>query len=293
MDLTVYYNGELLNSSEVPLSIYDNGFLYGDGVKIDLKVYDRRIFLFKPTLEKFYYSLDKLKIPFSTTEKTIEKTIKTLLDLNCLNDAVVSIIVTRGEGLHNFNSNIKLFPNILITVNPPPQISDIYSYQGISLITSELRLFPKVSFDHQIFSISAQHNILGIYEAKNKGVFDSIFINLEGQICQTSRANIFFVKNGQILTPDLECGVKNFPMRQLIMKIAQNLNLQLFEAFLPLSRINEMDECFIASIEAEILPAIKIDGNNIGEGRPGKITSLINKSFRAITKKDFFEDDIS
>jgi branched-chain amino acid aminotransferase len=289
MDLTVYYNGELLRNSEVRLPVHDHGLLYGDGVRIPIRIYGKRPFMLSRHLENLFYSLDRLGIEIDLTEKTLEKTIRVLLDLNSLSDALVSVIVTRGEGDFSFTPNLKRFPHVLVMADPPPEVSEALQFQGARLFLGEFRAYPKSFFDRQIHTLSRQHEILTLYAARKNKAFEGLWANMEGYLCEGSRSNLFLVKNGSLYTPDLECGLRNRVARHVAMKIAAYLEIPVFEGFLTLKDLHEAAECFITSTEIEILPAVSVNGRDIGDGRPGRVTTRIRETFKKIVRGDRIE----
>ena len=178
MEYTVYYNGELMRSSEVPLSIFDHGFLFGDGVRVSMRVYNRRPLMLREHLADFFYSLEKLDIKFNLSEKVIEKTIRVLLDLNSLKNALITFIATRGDAHFNFSPNLKTYPRVIIMATPPPAIDNDIRYKGIQMAISDYRTVTKSIFDKQIFTLSSQHEILNLYEARKKNCFEGLLVNI-------------------------------------------------------------------------------------------------------------------
>lgn len=168
MDLTIYYDGELKKSSDVPLSIYDHGFLFGDGLMINIPVYQKHIFMFKEYYEDLNYSSKKTGIEFNMTEKALLKTIKILMDLNCLSNAFVTIIISRGEGYLTLNSNLSIHPHVFILTTPLKEIDSVLRYQGVKLRLSTYRSSHSACFDKQISTLSMQRNVLALYEAQKK-----------------------------------------------------------------------------------------------------------------------------
>ena len=291
MEYTVYYNGELMRSSEVPLSIFDHGFLFGDGVRVSMRVYNRRPLMFKEHLADFFYSLEKLDIKVTLSEKVIEKTIRVLLDLNSLKNAVVTFIATRGDAHFNFSPHLKTYPRVIIMVNPPPAIDEEIRYKGIHMAISDCRTITKAIFDRQIFTLSNQYEVYNLYEARKKNCFEGLMVNIEGYVCEGTRSNIFIVENGNIFTPDIESGVRNRGMRKLVMKLAKHMDYEVYEGFLSLKKLFQAKECFVTGTELEILPVVGIEGKPIGNGVPGKITCQLIQSFKKFTDHDTLDLD--
>ena len=278
MELTLYHNGHLLKDSELAISVYDHGFLYGDGICVEIRVYNRKPFKLKEHLNHFFYSLEKLDLKVDLTEKTIEKTIQVLLEFNTFSDAIVTLIVTRGEFFPGRQGSP--YPNVLIMTRSPASFSDEVRNNGATLTWCERRACPDSILDRQIHTLSQQQQVLSLHEIKRKDAFEGILINLEGCICEGIRSNFFLIKDQCVITPDLNCGVQNRVARTTVLDLARESGLTVSEGFLPLQHLFDSDECFIAGTEFEIVPAVSIDGRLIGNGRVGKITKLLMQAYR-------------
>ncbi|MBN2143990.1 MAG: aminotransferase class IV [Candidatus Aureabacteria bacterium] len=281
MELTLYHNGHLLKDSELVLSIYDQGFIYGDGVYSELRVYNRKPFKLKEHLDQFFYSAEKLELKIDLTEKTIEKTIQVLLDLNAFSDAMATIIVTRGE-LSPGRPGTPC-PNVFImTRSLFPLPDEIHTY-GANLALCEMRACPDSILDRQIYTLSRQQQTLSLIQLKKKQAFEGIFINMEGCISEGIQSNVFIIKDQCIITPDLICGVQNRVIRATVLDLVRENGYAFSEGFLRLQHLFDADECFIAGTEFEVLPVIRVEDRTIGNGRPGKITKLLMQAYRSLT----------
>jgi len=288
MDLIVYYNGELIKNSDIPFSIYNQGFLYGDGACIKFRIYNTKPFLLKEHIDDFFYTNEKLDIDLSITAKTIETTIKVLLEINSLSNANAMIITTRGKSFADLSVDIQKIPNILIMVNPVIEKDESLKYKGVSVCLSERRAPSRSVIDRQIYSLSNQLEILGRIEAKHYNAADILLLNLEGQVCECANSSIFIVKNKILYTPDVECGIRDLSVRRFIIKIARHLRFKCFEGIITLKELFDADECFLVSNDLEVLPVVEIEKHMISDGIPGKITNQIIHAFQETTKGDGF-----
>jgi branched-chain amino acid aminotransferase len=293
LDLTVYYNGELLRDSEIPFSIYDHGLLFGDGARIDIRIYRKKPFALRRHLANLAHSVEKLGIPFQLTEKTIEKTIRVLLDLNSFQEAMATVLVTRGPGQMCLDANLSLYPTVCIMTLPPLEVDKRYTYEGVSLILSEQRAMPPQALDRNIFSISRQQEIVAHYEAHHKNAFEALLINLEGQVAEGACSNVFLVQKGQIMTPDLSCGVRPRVMRDVVMELGRRMGYSVVAGLISASALQSIDECFIVNTEWEILPVVKIEGQPVADGRPGKITNHLMEGFKILIRSGHDGEDLT
>ena len=280
MELTFYYNGEFLKSTELHISAFERAFLYGEGVYEPIVVRQKELFLADKHFGRFLNAAQTLQMDLKMNESILEKTIMTLLDLNSMNDAMVRLIATGGDSSGYFYEDIYTLPSVLIMTLPLKLFSEKLYYMGITLKTSAWRDVSSSSFYHDIRTLSMMNKRISYREAREKGHFDALMINIEGYVTQCTGSNIFFVKEKTLITPDISCGI--FPgvtREHVLYEIARELNIETYEGFILLSNIFNADECFITSTEAGIIPVVSCDDNKIGSGRIGRVTKQIQEYF--------------
>ncbi|MCK5706756.1 MAG: aminotransferase class IV [Candidatus Aureabacteria bacterium] len=280
MELTFYYNGELLRSSELHISAFEQAFLYGEGIFESIQVRNRKLLMPESHFSSFFKGAETLGITLNVNEKILEKSIETLLDLNSINDAMVRLIATKGESSGYFYEKIRSYPSLLIMTLPLKRFSEKLYYMGVSLKTSSWRDISSSSFYHDIRTLNMMSKRVCYSEAVDAGCFDALMVNIEGYVTQCSGSNIFIIKENTLITPDHSCGVFPGVTREHILnEVARELNIDTYEGFILLNNIYDSDECFITSTEAGVLPVISCDGKKIGTGRPGVITKQIQEKF--------------
>ncbi|MBN1521922.1 MAG: aminotransferase class IV [Candidatus Aureabacteria bacterium] len=280
MELTFYHNGELLRSTELHISAFDQAFLYGEGITEPILVRNRKLLLAEKHFDRFFRGASTIGLDLRVTEKIIEKTIMTLLDLNSMNDCMVRLIATKGDSSGYFYEDVHSLPTFLMMTLPLKFFSEKLYYMGVTLKTSSWRDISPTSFYHDIRTLSAMNRRVNYREAKEEGNFDSLMINIEGYVTQCTGSNIFLVKERTLITPDLSCGIFPGVTREYVLyDVARELNLDTYEGFILQHNVINAEECFITSTEAGVLPVAACDGEKIGTGRPGRITKMIQEYF--------------
>jgi branched-chain amino acid aminotransferase len=280
MELTFYYNGELLKSTELYISAFDQAFLYGEGLYEPLIVRNRKMLLSQEHFDRFLSSAEALKMDLKVTGSMLEKTIMTLLDLNSMDDAMVRLIATRGDSSGYYYEDLYSIPSLLIMTLPLRLFSEKLYMMGVTLKTAQWRDIPSFSFPSDQRTLSIMNRRLCYREAREKNHFDALMLNLEGYMTQCTGSNIFLLKGRTLTTPDLTSGIFPGVMRENILSsIARELNLDLYEGFILINQLFDADESFIASTEAGVLPVISCDGRRIGNGRPGRVTKKVQEFF--------------
>ncbi|RLI80667.1 branched-chain amino acid aminotransferase [Archaeoglobales archaeon] len=284
-ELLVYMNGEYVPESQAKISVFDHGFLYGDGVFEGIRAYNGRVFRLKEHIDRLYDSAKaiNLEIPISKSE-FIEIILETLRR-NKLRDAYIRPIVTRGVGDLGLDPKKCDNPSIIVITRPWGKLyGDLYE-KGLKAITVGVR---RVSFDAlppNIKSMNYLNNILAKIEANAKGGDEAIFLDRNGYVSEGSGDNIFIVKNEVVMTPPTINNLRGIT-REAVIELIHNLKIKFKEMNLGLYDLYTADEVFVTGTAAEIAPIVLIDGRKIGDGKPGKITKLLMKEFRKLTETE-------
>ncbi len=282
MDLYIYSNGKFVPKNEAKTSIYDHGFLYGDGVFEGIRAYNGRVFRLIEHLERMYDSAKAidLKIPLSKDE--MKKAIIETLKKNNLKDAYIRPIVTRGDGDLGLDPRKCPKPNVfIITQEWGAMYGDLYE-KGLTAVTVGIRRNAPEALPPNIKSLNYLNNILAKIEANVKGGDEAIMVDVHGNISEGSGDNIFVVKNGRILTPPPLNNLRGIT-RAAAIELAIKEGAEVTETNLGLFDIYTADEVFVTGTAAEIAPITKIDGRTIGDGKPGEVTKKLMRAFKELT----------
>ncbi len=285
MDLLIYHNGKFVPKQEARTSIYDHGFLYGDGVFEGIRAYGGRVFRLDEHLDRMYDSAKAidLKVPISKNE--MKKAVIETLKKNGLKDAYIRPIVTRGDGDLGLDPRKCPVPNVfIITQEWGAMYGDLYE-KGLTAVTVGIRRNAPEALPPNIKSLNYLNNILAKIEANVKGGDEAIMVDVHGNISEGSGDNIFVVKNGRILTPPALNNLRGIT-RAATIELSVKGGISVSEINLGLFDIYTADEVFVTGTAAEIAPVTKVDGRSIGDGKPGKITKKLMAEFKELTRKE-------
>lgn len=256
--MMVFLNGKWASDKKASISIFDHGFLYGDGVYETIRVYHGKPFLLGEHLRRLNNSMLGIHLspPLSLmqTGMAIQKTI----ELNKHKDAVVRVIITRGPGEHGFNPTLCPKPTVLITSSPvQPYSADLYK-KGATLAVVGIRRHSPQSQPPSIKSTSCLNGILAKIESLDVEADEALMLNEHKNLTEGCVSNIFLVKKNEIWTPRLEDGVLPGVTRQWVCSLAHLGNYSLYEKKLTVTDLASADEVFLTSTIMEILPVSKI-----------------------------------
>ena len=200
-EVLVYINGEYVPKSRASVSVYDHGFLYGDGVFEGIRAYNGVVFKLKEHIDRLYDSAKAimLEIPLSK-EEMINAVLETLRK-NGLRDAYIRLLVTRGVGDLGLDPRKCRKPNVIIIAEPMlPLYGKESKMKGISVIISSVRRDRVDATTHQIKSMNYLNSILAKLEAIAAGADDAVMLDERGFVSETTATNIFIAVSYTHLT---------------------------------------------------------------------------------------------
>ena len=284
-ELLVYINGKFVPKSEAKVSVFDHGFLYGDGVFEGIRAYNGRVFKIKEHIDRLYDSAKAIALEIPISKEQFMEIILETLRKNNLRDAYIRPIVTRGVGDLGLDPRKCGEPTIIVIAQPWEKLyGDLYE-KGIKAVTVTVRRNAIDSLPPNIKSMNYLNNILAKIEANVKGGDEAIFLDHNGYVSEGSGDNIFVVKNGVIMTPPTINNLKGIT-REVVIEIIHELGIPFKETNLSIYDLYTADEVFVTGTAAEVCPIVWIDGRVIGDGKPGEITKKIMKEFRKKTEEE-------
>ncbi len=278
----VYINGEFYPATEAKISVFDRGFLFGDGVFEGIRVYDGKIFKLDEHLKRLYRSAHAVLIRISLTFDELRKAVIETVRKNNLKDAYIRLIVSRGIGDLGLDITKCKTPTIVIIADDISLFPKEIYEKGIEAITSSIRASYGNILPPQVKSLNYLSHILAKWEAINAGAHEAIMLTREGYVAEGTGENIFIIRDKCLITPPSWAGALEGITREAILEISWEIEEieDIIEDIFTRYDLYVADECFLCGTAAEVVPVVKIDGRAIGDGKPGSITREIMKRFR-------------
>jgi len=278
--MKISIDGKYYDRTDALISVFDHGFLYGDGVFEGIRVYNGKVFKLREHIERLFYSAKAilLKIPMNIRE--MEQAVQDAVRMNKKKNGYIRLIVTRGEGLLGIEPSSCKKPSVIIIVSDIQLYPEEYYKKGIAIISSSSRRIPPDCLDPRIKSLNYLNNIMAKLEAKQAGCLEAVMLNREGFVAECTGDNIFIVKKDELYTPAPYHGALDGITRETVIELADALRIKTHETSLTRYDLYNADECFMTGTGAEIIPVIRIDGREIGDGIPGKVTKNLIESFQ-------------
>ncbi len=285
MSLQIYINGEFFSKEDAKISVYDHGLLYGDGVFEGLRSYSGKVFRLHEHLVRLWESALAISLVIPMTIEDLARDVQATVAKNNIQDGYVRLVVTRGSGALGLDPYKCSNPQIIIIADSITLYPEKFYAEGLELITaSTIRNHP-AALSPRIKSLNYLNNIMAKIEGLRGGCVEAVMLNHKGEVAECTGDNIFIVKHGRLMTPPIDAGILEGITRNAVLELARDAGIETAEVAMTRHDLFVADECFLTGSAAEVIPAVKLDGRVIGDGKPGPVTLKLNALFKELVRK--------
>ena len=276
----VNVDGRLAGERDAVVSVFDHGFLFGEGVYEVMRTYRQRPFLYEPHMRRLRASADRIALPLPTTDDEIrERITSTIAAAQLPAEAYIRLLVTRGVGEIGYDPANCPAPTVVIIVKPHVELPREAYTEGVKIaLVSVLRNHPE-SVNPLIKSNNLLNNALAMQEALKRGAAEALMKNHRGELAECAMSNIFLVSGGAVRTPPTTAGLLAGVTRAFVLELAAKTGIRAFEETLREEDAATADEIFFTSTTREIVPVVRLDDRVIGSGKPGPVTQRLRAAF--------------
>ncbi len=281
MDKWVFLNGEFVPAENARVSIYDHGFLYGDGAFEGIRAYDGRAFKLAEHVGRLYNSLKALWIDLPYGREQFIANIEKLLEMNQVTDGYIRVTVSRGVSLGLDPKNITTQPTVVVSTDRLALYPRSAYETGLDVVTVATRVANPQVMEPRIKSLGKYLcNIQAKIEANQVGAGEGLMLTEDGYVAECTGDNVFFVTNGAVTTPPSFLGILEGITRQVVIDLLRQTGVQVQEKVFTRFDLYTCDEAFLTGTAAEVIPMVKLDDRPIGDGKPGPISNKLIEQFR-------------
>jgi branched-chain amino acid aminotransferase len=267
----VYLNNEIVPAVEAKVSVFDHGFLYGDGIYETMRVYDGVVFLIEEHLNRLRRSASLIGLDLPKNDADIRSAIYDTLLANTLSDAYVRLTVSRGYGEIGLDPDLCKRPTFIIIAEKFKNYPRSYYENGIRLKIASVRRNLKEALNPQIKSLNFLNNILAKIEAKQADAHEAIMLNAAGHLAEGTVSNLFFLKNSILQTPSIECGILDGITRALVIDLALKNGTSVVDGDFRPEDLYGATEVFITNSTMEVMPVSRVDEVSFDVGETARL----------------------
>lgn len=273
--MKIYLNGKFIEEEMAQVSLFEPGFLYGQGLFETMRAYNEKIFRLDAHIERLQRSLPVINMRLDMEARVLKDAVKRCLKENNLKDCYVRLTAWQGQDNK---------ANIAICAKRYNFLKKEDYERGFQVIISSAFRQNEFSPLVRIKSTNYLHLLLAYQEARKKNADEALLLNTQGFLAEASRANIFLVKDNCLIVPSLECGCLAGITLDTVLGVAKKEKIKIIETKLTPEDIKRCDEAFLTNSLIEIMPLVAIDKRKIKKGTPGKITEVLLKRYRQLVQ---------
>ena len=285
-DILVFVKDKLVHRNDAKVSVFDSSVQGGDAVWEGLRIYNGRIFCFKEHVNRMYESAKALAFADIPSEAFIKNAVVQTLKANGMcNDAHIRLTLTRGEKITS-GMDPRLNQSgccLIVLAEWKPPVYD--NSKGVTLVTSNIRRNSPQTLDSHIHHNNLLNNILAKIEANYAGADDALMLDLNGFVAETNACNIFMINGNGLHTP---LAVACLPgiTRGLVIKLAQSLNIAMYERNISLVEMYNADVVFTTGTMGELTPVHAIDGRLVEKRNETTVFEKLGMAFKSLTETE-------
>jgi branched-chain amino acid aminotransferase len=281
-ELHIYIDGKFYPKSEAKISVYDHGFLYGDGVFEGIRAYNGIVFKLKEHIDRLYRSAHAIMLNIPLTKQEMTQAVVDTLRKNQMKDSYIRLVVSRGVGDLGLDPRKCPKASVIVIADTIQCKSSNSQETGITTIFSWVRRNPVDATTHEIKSLNYLNSILAKIEANAYGVDEAMCLESNGYIAEGVGENVFIIKNGELFTPPTATGALSGITAEVVSEIATRLGIKVTITNLTPFMLFTSDEVFLTGTAMEMTPVREVNKRVIGDGKPGSVTKKLMTEFQKV-----------
>lgn len=272
----VLWNDQIVERDDVRIDIEDRGYQFGDGLYEALRIYNREMFMFDEHFARLQRCAAEIRLQLPFTKPELKKNLDKLIAAEKITDGEIYFQLSRGTLSprdHRIPSFDEVKPVVTGNVIPYERPVDKQKKGETACLVEDKRWL-----HCNIKSLSLLGNVLSLDEARQKGYDDALLVR-DGFFTEASASNLWFVINGVLYTHQDGNLVLPGITKLRLLEIARSEGITVKEEAVPVSKLGQIDECFVSNSIWEVVPVVNIDGKPVNNGKLGAITSLLQKKY--------------
>ncbi len=275
-ELVAYVNGSFVPLADAKVHIEDRGFQFADGVYEVIACFSGHFLDLDAHLQRLQRSCDAIELAMPKSQQELQMLARQIYEKNPFKDAMIYIQITRGVAARSHVVQQQLTPTLVMTSRALPQPSDDKLSQGMKAITRQ-----DIRWKHcEIKSIALLASVMGKQEAAKHGVDETFWKDGQGHILEGCATNAFAVINHAVVTHPLDHQVLGGITREMVLEAARALGFAVEEREWKLDE-QGLSECMMSSTTNAVMPVCEIDGQAIGDGKPGEVCLQLRSAILA------------
>lgn len=286
-DVLIYVNGKLFPRNEAKISVFDSGYLVGDGVWEALRLHDGVLVYLDEHLDRLWQGAATIGMTIGMSRDELTAELWRTLDANNMVDNVhCRFMLTRGiKKTPSQDPRLTISGPNLVIIAEHKVASDTSRLQGIKLFTSTIRRGSPDYLDPRLNCHSKLHEVMALVQALEAGADEALMLDIHGFVATCNATNFFIVRNGEVVTSTGQYCMNGIT-RGKVIKAAREENIPCYEKNFSLFDVYGADEAFVTGTFGGLTPVTEVDGRQIGDGTLGPLTQKLHDLYHADIRRE-------
>src|SRR3954453_5220636 len=286
-EILVWVNGELLPRDRATVSVFDSGFVLGDGVWEGLRVHGGHPAFLDRHLDRLYEGAQAILMDIGMTREELTAAVYATLQANEMTDGVhVRLMVTRGVKATPYQDpRVTVGPATVVIIAEHKTATPATLEHGISLFTTHVRRATPDTLDPKLNSHSKLNDITACIQAYTAGADEALMLDPQGFVATCNSTHFFIVRRGEVWTSSGAYCLGGIT-RANVLRVCHEAGIPSQERLFSLTEVYSADEAFVTGTFASVVPVHTVDGRQIGDGRRGPMVSRLQDLYADLVRRD-------
>ena len=281
-NILISINGELFPRAEAKISVFDSGYLVGDGVWEAVRLHDGVLVFLDQHLDRLYQGAKAIGMDIGMTRAELTAAIEKTIAANNMTTSVhVRFMITRGiKKTPSQDPRLTISPPTIVIIAEHKQADPATKEQGVTLFTSTVRRGSPDYLDPRLNCHSKLHEVIALVQALQAGADEALMLDIHGFVSTCNATNFFMIKNGEVWTSTGQYCMNGIT-RGKVIEVGRKHGIVVYEKNFSLTDVYDADEAFVTGTFGGLTPVIEVDGRVIGEGKYGPLTRRLSELYEA------------
>ena len=278
----IYVNGALVPRDQAKVSVFDSGFLIGDGVWEGLRLHHDVFVFLNEHLDRLFQGAQAIALDIAMTRAEITEALYRTVSANNMHDgAHVRLMITRGiKKTPSQDPRLTESGPTVVIISEHKQANPAMFERGVRLFTSTIRRPPPDTLDPKLNCHSKLHEVMALNQAIQAGADEALMLDVHGAVSTCNATNFFIVVKGEVWTSTGQHCLNGITRRKVI-ELCHAQGIPAFEKDFSLVNVYAADEAFVTGTFGGLTPVMEVDGHLIGNGQPGELTRRLRDCYLA------------
>ena len=272
-NVLIYINGDLVSRQEAKISVFDSGYLVGDGVWEGIRLHEGVFVFLDEHLNRLFQAAKMTYMDIGLTREELTAALYQTVRANNMHDGVhARLMVTRGiKKTPSQDPRLVIGPPNVVIIAEHKLADPATTDAGVRLFTSTIRRGSPDYLDPRLNCHSKLHEVIALVQALEAGADEALMLDLHGFVATCNATNFFIVRKGEVWTSTGQYCMNGIT-RGKVLAVCRQQGIPAYEKNFSLVDVYDADEAFVTGTFGGLTPVINIDGRVIGEGKIGALT---------------------